>query len=427
MRESRQSRVPDPQVTPSGPTFQTRGLVSQNSAKDKTWSDLRTATNLRVTDQKKLVRRSGYSAALPGTYQTVYAKASGTTGFGINSGTVYWFQDPPHVASPVVIGAVPASSEPYYWAELETGVAFGSGHLAWLIRDDLQVVPLVVPTPSGLTISPLGSLQPYANAPYAPHTGTLVGVATVSAVAAYVTADGREGPTSSIETLTVPASDAALLSSVRLSAPTPPVGFAATRFFCTSVGGHALYQVGEVPRSNTPTVEVTADVRTEVLYRAQPIGLVRQPCPTPINNMTTFGGRLYVCSWIDTASVVAYSDPMTYHLFDLTRNYFMLPIEAGLLLGTSSSIHLWTGEELKSVADFGTVPGRCGDIVTPGKALLWTTRGLYSAMPFEPVAPHFGEDPGGLVYAKTIRRDGEIGFLSSVIQEGVLTGVNVRT
>lgn len=103
--------------------------------------------------------------------------------------------------------------------------------------------------------------------------------------------------------------------------------------------------------------------------------------------------KLFVASRYSDYSVIRFSKPYHYHLFDYSNDYIVLPddvrfikaVGSTLLIGGAYGIYAYSDGGLVRVADYGVVNGRSIVIGPDGKGYLHTSRGVCSAMPFTPL------------------------------------------
>lgn len=102
-------------------------------------------------------------------------------------------------------------------------------------------------------------------------------------------------------------------------------------------------------------------------------------------------GRIYASQYDATndQSAVWFSWPLGFHLFDLAKDFFMVPgkvvmlapHDLGLIVGTDKAIHAYTPDGMTKMADYGAVPGQHW-AKDDGRTLFWTTRGMCAGLPF---------------------------------------------
>jgi hypothetical protein len=117
--------------------------------------------------------------------------------------------------------------------------------------------------------------------------------------------------------------------------------------------------------------------------------------PASASLLGFYGGVLYALAYdaADDQGVLYASLPLRYHLFDQAEDFMalssypllLLPYTGGLVFGTSTNIYKFTpkhvtdtgqvaGETLTEMANYGVIPGGCGDTVEGRRLCLDTAR-----------------------------------------------------
>jgi hypothetical protein len=140
-------------------------------------------------------------------------------------------------------------------------------------------------------------------------------------------------------------------------------------------------------------------------------------------------GRMYAAQYMpsENQTVIWFSEPMGFHLFNLDSNFFMVPGQVlmlaphddALIVGTDAKTYAYTEAKLDLLADYGVVAGQHWSR-DDERILFWSTRGVCAALPFlnltekqVSVAP--GVRAGGCV----VRDGGQKRYLA-VLQQGGL-------
>lgn len=138
-------------------------------------------------------------------------------------------------------------------------------------------------------------------------------------------------------------------------------------------------------------------------------------------------GRMYAAQWLagEDQTVIWFSEPLGYHLFNLDSNFLIVPGRVhmlaphsdALLIGTDSDVHSYDGERLTALADYGVVPGKSWDL-DGDRVLFWTKRGLCAALPFTNLTEaNVSLAPGVRAGGCLVRAGGQKRFLA-LIQQG---------
>ena len=156
------------------------------------------------------------------------------------------------------------------------------------------------------------------------------------------------------------------------------------------------------------------------------LGVLFDTLPLGTDVIQFWKGRMYAAQPFvsDNQSAVWFSEAMGFHLWNLDSNFFMVPGRVltlaphkdALIVGTESKIYAYTGDRLELLADYGVVAGKPWD--TDGdRLLLWTTRGLCSALPFANLTEkQVSVAPGIRVAGCVIHSGGQKRFVASIQQ-----------
>jgi len=127
-------------------------------------------------------------------------------------------------------------------------------------------------------------------------------------------------------------------------------------------------------------------------------------------------GRMYAAQYVaaDNYTVVWFSEPLAFHLFNNDSNFFMVPGQVlmmaphdkGLIVGTNNRVYAYQGEGIDQLADYGVVPGQHWSADGDERTLFWTTRGLCAALPFTNLTERQVSVAPGVSAGGTIMRHG---------------------
>jgi hypothetical protein len=117
------------------------------------------------------------------------------------------------------------------------------------------------------------------------------------------------------------------------------------------------------------------------------------PLPGGVDIIQEWKGRIYAVQHLPTEdqSVIWFSKPLAFHLFDQSKDFIMAPgrvtmlapHDSGLVIGTDKRIHAYTGDQLADLAPYGVVPGQHWSQDAADKRIyFWSKRGLCAALPF---------------------------------------------
>lgn len=175
---------------------------------------------------------------------------------------------------------------------------------------------------------------------------------------------GLEGGSSPTASITIPENSRAVIDQ---ALPIP--GYEAS-YYMTEAGGSVYY----APDGS----------------QLNPVQVVSDPFPELVDKVAYFEASLYVSVPLSNGSTqVLFSVPFYHHLFDYTRNYFivqgeiraMMPAQDSLIIGTDSAIYAYSGT-LTRLTDYGIPRGRAFTKAPDGSVIMFTNRGVCVAMPF---------------------------------------------
>jgi hypothetical protein len=283
------------------------------------------------------------------------------------------------------------------------------------VRVDNVWLPLSLVVPSIDAVAVV-TTAPWAVVPF--NLGKTYVLNAMHLFATYLYPDGRESAPSDVVTVSVAPEVELLRMTVPLQAG------CTTCVYATAPGGSRYYLVAEttVPtftfqvkflhqQYNGPAYEYTTSISS---------------FPADAYLLEHFNGRLHAATYdpVTEVGTIYYSLPLQYHLFDPLRlaigvagvPLLLLVCKEGLIIGTSDEIYLWNGEKLEPLADYGVMPGQCGDVTPKGLAYFWTLRGIAKAMPYELVTEErFSGDPGVFNNAKLFYDRGHAKLVASTI------------
>jgi len=405
------------------------GLVNTRRVKDFGQKALQVATNVEITDTKKIVRRNGYTlTASGGAYTAIYGTDAQNHKYAVKSGALVDI-DRNDVETQLTTGLL---GKTFSWDEDPNNNVFfcSEAGSSGIITNDGAFLPLSLPVPvisaAGVVDPGTWEFKPFAlGKKYSDSPDVRMQV-----MATYVMADGRESAPS--ETVSI-----AIAPEVRLIRVIVPTAGVATRVYATAPGGSTYYLVA-VSTLGTTTMLVK-NLNMTATGQKYPYTSVLESFPTDARLLChTRHGRLMAACYDPAADmgVVYLSLPQQYHLFNKAKDFIsvsscpllLLPHAGGIIIGTSTNIYNYvpaahhkdtgveTPESLTEIANYGVVPGICGDVDKDGTPYFWTARGIAKAMPFELVTQeHFYGDPGVYNTAKIIYERGYAKLVASTV------------
>ncbi len=314
-------------------------LGIHNTSPDRSIPDnaLADAIDVIVNDMGNVIQRDGYTQSLALSNTTSYQTLDGVT-YIISSGTLYRINDDLSLASI-------CSSTATEFADFSRFLFTNDG---WVIHES-TVSNIKIPTPD--------------NEPEIIITGGIKPAGLYTIVYTYVNADGVEGGISPSVTINLDTVGDILVYPRDLDGYT-------TNVYMTDADGEVLYKRG-------------------TRYVIKPI-LNANSFPDNVEHLEYWHECLYVSVPFGDYTLVFYSKPNHYHLYDYNERYFIIPghIEAiksvneGIIICTNAEIYLYDGSNLSKLANYGVVAGRPIVKQSDGSLLIYTQRGVCSALPF---------------------------------------------
>ena len=350
------------------------------------------ADNVNITDTGAIVKRTGYTLAGTGGYSGAYSTLDFSRAYFVKGGNLVTF--------PGVTLKALTSDAPMYWAEINDQVFFNNGTDSGVILPDNTVLDWGWEVPTAPNV--------------AATTGSLPS-GTYQVRCAFLLADGRETGTGDSAEIAVTGEQGIAISSI------PQFPGAATRVYIAPANSD-VYQLAATTTSTALVWNFSNDA----------LGLdLRTPFVDPIPHGTDviqfYKGRAYAAQYMPEAdqTVVWYSEPLAYHLFNLNSDFFivpghalmMAPTDTALVIGTEARVFSYTDNKLDWLANYGVIPGQHwasdGD-----RILFWTTRGVCSALPFTNLTEKSVSVAPGIKAGGTIVRQGGQKRYLVVLQQG---------
>jgi len=349
-----------------------RGLVGLNNLIDpmrgkpaspgvgaKTWQLLQQADNVNLTNEGMPTRRDGYSAFLSGSSVTAsFSTFDFSRLYIIDSGALKRVNS--DGTADVLMSGLTGTA---YWAEINDVVYLSCDQKVEIHKDGWV-------TTWGLEV-PVGGRATAT-------TGGQLNSGFYQVAFTFVDETGREGGTSTSLPIVVPDG-----GSIQLNDIPYLQGCRTNVYLCAK---------------STVFNLITTLAQGDYTYAGGPLGreLATQfldAPPAETSHITAFQGRIYAAEYVPQGdmTVVWYSAPLGYHLFNLNEDFFIVPGRVSqmagsddtLMLSSESRVFLYNREGLDQVAEYGSKPGRHADIGPDGKLYFWTNRGLCRVSPFE--------------------------------------------
>lgn len=400
------------------------GIMNAKRTKDVGHRGLTIGRNVDITDTKHLTRRSGSALIDAGVCTAIYGTDAQNRLYIVKAGSLIdvAVNGAQTVLQTGLVGDV------FSWDEDPNNNVYYCSNKgsSGIITQDGAWRALVLPIP---VIQSAGVVDPgtWEYRPFA--LGKSYNANAMQVMATYVMADGREsGPS---ETVTI-----AVTPEVRMIRVTVPVAGASTRIYATAPGGSTYYLVGIT--TNPVVTLLVQNMNMTATGVEYPYPLSTDSFPSDATLLAFCHGCLYAATYDAAvgAGTLYRSMPLQFHLFDKATSFIGLSSIPLLLLshaegeamtiGTSTNVYNYTpphtkaggldvGEHLTEVANYGVIPGICGDVFSE-TAYFWTVRGVAKMMPYELVTENvFSGDPGVFNNAHVIHDRGYSRLVASTV------------
>ena len=379
-------------------TSQSKGLNNTTDPVRLGLKWLTRADNVDITSTKAVKRRAGWAKAFVGAMSGAFSSADFTRLYVVSDNALC-AAGPDLALAPIQAGI---SSLPMRWAQLNDHIYFTNGVESGVIDIDSTVMPWALPAPPAPVVSAISG-------------GAPAGIYQVRLT--HMWPDGREGCSSAESTvaLTEP-------GGVRVSGIAPgPTGTA--RVYIAPAGSTLFQLAGE-------TASATFDwVSSPDALGAELTNAFMDTVPAGAEVIAAWRGRIYVSLYLPTEDQTAifFSEPLAAHLFNYAQNFIsvpgrvtaLAPHDDALVIGTDRKVYAYTPVALKTLADYGVVPGmpwaRDDD-----RLLIWTLRGLCQYPDFTSLtAQRVSVAPGTHVGAAVVEQDGQARFVAALHSGGI--------
>lgn len=355
------------------------------------------ADNVDITDSGAMERRLGYSLAFAGTITGSYATIDGARMYIVDSGTLKAMAG----SAAALTLETGLATTPMHWAEINGQVFYNNGADRGIIRADHSVIPWAWARPTAPTLSAAtGNLAP--------------GLYQVRCT--YTLADGRMTGASDAAEITLAEGEALQITSI------PALAGATTNVYIAPAGS-TVYQLAATTTAaaltwNAPPDDLGIDLTTASL----------DPLPLGADVIQFWGGRAYAAMYLpaESATAIWFSQPLGFHLFDLNRDFIMVPghvhmlapHEKALVIGTDEDVFAFDGKNLATLAPYGVVAGAHW-AEDDARILFWTTRGVCAFAPFSNLTERqVSVAPGVSAGAAVVRHGGQKRYLVALKQGG---------
>lgn len=310
------------------------------------------ANNIDITDAGNIVRRAGFADGAGSPVTGAYGTKDHKRAYYVEAGSLT-AMDGPVLAS----GLAPNFM---HWAEINGQVYYSNGVDFGIINPDNSIIPLSWPEPTAPTLAAVsGSLAP----------------GQYQVVFTFVLDDGRETGTGPASTIDIASGQALQISDIPQASGCISrvyIAPANSTVFGLAYEGFQTARLWDFPPSSLGHDLLTDDY---------------SPIPAGATVIQFWRGQLYAAQHIGSMTALWFSQPLGFHLFNLVSDFLAIDgkvhmlaaHDQGLVIGTDKAIHVWTGESMAMLADYGTVAGCAWDVdeTKPGKPIyFWTQRGV---------------------------------------------------
>lgn len=348
------------------------------------------ADNINITDSGAIERRDGYTLAQAGAFTGAYSTLDFSRLYVVVDGQIRDF-------SGTVLKML-TSTAPMYWTEINDQVYFNNGTDSGIIESDNEVKAWAWDVPPVPTLAAVtGNLDP--------------GTYQVCFVANLP--DGRTTDSGDAAEITLTEGQALQISNIpaNTSVYIAPANSTVFQFANAPLGASMVWNQSP----DTLGMDLTLTGKTN-------------PLPAGVGVIQEWKGRIYAAQYLSTEdqSVIWFSQPLAFHLFDQSQDFFMVPgrvtmlapHDSGLVIGTDKRIHAYTGDQLAVLAPYGVVPGQHWSEDDDKRILFWSKRGLCAALPFTNLTERqVSVSPGLRAGGCLVRSGGQKRYLA-VIQSG---------
>ena len=358
---------------------------------------LATADNVNITDTGAIEKREGYTEVSTGAYSGIYSTIDDQRCYLVKEGSLKTFGG--------VTLKTGLSSAAMHWTELNAQVFFSNGVDSGIINPDNSVIDWRwdVPATPAVTVLNHGAMSP--------------GLYRIICTKTFP--DGRETGPSEYREFEIRIEYEPGARKTELASASIQVVTTDNVYVCSA--NSTVFQY-----AGRGTMILSGRLENSLGRELPTDGF--DPLPTGIGTIQAWRGRVYAAMYMpkENQTAVWFSEPFGPHLFDLAKNFFMVPGHAhmlaptkdALIVGTDERIYAYNTESIAEIAPYGVVPGQHwaqdGD-----RIIFWSTRGVCAALPFTnltektvSVAP--GIKAGGTI----VRRGGQERYLVALQQGG---------
>lgn len=366
---------------------------------------LSVADNVDVSNTAALETRRGYTKRVTAALSGAFGTSDFRRVYVIAAGKIQRLM-PGNTLKDVVSLS---STARMHWAEVNKQVYFNNGVDSGIIAEDDRVVAWRWPEPVALGVSGV--------------TGSLP-AGTYQALCTFLLPDGRE--TGAGMSAAAVLTDGSALQITNI----PQVAGLTTLVYIAPADSTVFQLYGPVTGTSLVWSSAPDTLGTNLATA------FLDPLPLGTTVIQHWRGQMWAAQYMPSVNQTAvwFSEPLGYHLFNLNSGYILVPgevlalapTESDLVIGTDVGIYAYNGERMEHLAPYGVVPGWAWTVDEDSKKLLlWTTRGVCRAMPFENLTQEYvSVPPGRQAGVALVRADGHKKFVANLVAGG--TAFNQR-
>jgi hypothetical protein len=358
---------------------------------------LATADNVNITNTGAVEKREGYALDRAGTFTGIYTTLDFQRMYLVDGGTIQTY------SGAILIGGL--SSAPMFWTEVNDQVFYNNGIDSGIILADNTVIPWSWPTPDTPALS--------AGSPW-PGQVTVGGLYQVCCT--FILPDGRETGASDVSEITLAEGESLLLSGLSQRA-----GYRTNIY--AAPANSTVFQLLAFTGFSAFSVAINPDNLGRELQTA-----FMDPLPATADVVQEWKGRIYAAQYMPSVNqtVVWFSEPLAFHLFNLNSNFLLFPgrvhmlapTDDALIISTDSKIYAYDGKNQKQIADYGVIPGQHWS-KDDNRIVFWTTRGVCAALPFSNLTERqVSVAPGVRAGGAIVRTGGQKRYVVALQQGG---------
>jgi len=358
------------------------GIRNKEQSRRLPAGSLLVAENVDIDNMGGVVMRNGYAlSALKNNISAAFSTQDERRAFIVDDGDLLLVNK--NLTTELLLTGF--TSDYIHWLEVADFILMSTGHI---ISKDNTVSLWRIPNPHPPVISSVG--------------GHLL-EGQYQIVITYVDASGREGG----------ASDVAIFNVTEGSGFTftPDYNGYTVRAYVSDVNGEILYLQGEYSAGG-----ITVTKTSSLTYPIDEAQLKSYPVPDRIQQLAFYESKVFASQFDNGQSVIFFSQPFWWNLFDLSNDHLIVPGNVNMLLGTSNGLIIGTDDEiyiytnestLVQVADYGVPDGKPYTKDDNGNIFIHSKQGLCSLFPFK----NLTEDkvslpPGEVCFVEQIEHNG---------------------